>query len=84
MPSPDQFESWDDNLPIPRSLDNDVSGWVNMWSRQSDRADLPDTSTLVKSLVSSDPDFFPKIRNLLVLACTLFATSSEHSVVSLC
>ena len=40
-----------------------------MWSRQSDRADLPDT--LTKSLVSAGPDSFPNIRILLVLGCTL-------------
>jgi hypothetical protein len=42
-----------------------------MRSRQSDRADLPDT--LMKSLVSADPDSFPNIRILLVLGCTLLA-----------
>ena len=46
-----------------------------MRSRQSDRADLPDT--LMKSLVSADPDSFPNIRILLVLGCTLLATSAE-------
>jgi len=46
-----------------------------MWSRQSDRADLP--NTLMKSLVSADPDSFPNIRILLVLGCTLLATSAE-------
>ena len=46
-----------------------------MWSRQSDRADLPDT--LKKSLVSADPDSFPNNIILLVLGCTLLATSAE-------
>ena len=45
-----------------------------IWSRQSDRADLPDT--LIKSLVSADPDSFPKIIILLVLGCTLLVTSA--------
>jgi len=47
-----------------------------MWSRQSDRADL--SETLIKSLVSADPDSFPNIRNtVLVLEFTLRATSAE-------
>ena len=67
--SHEQFESWHDDLLTPRTLDNEVSGWFNMWSRQSDRVDLPDT--LMKSLVSTDPDSFPNIRILLVFECTL-------------
>ena len=43
--------------------------------RQSVRTDLPDT--LMKSLVSADPDYCPNIRILLVLGCTLPATSAE-------
>ena len=46
-----------------------------MRSRQSDRADLPDT--LMKSLVSADPDSFPNYKILPVLACTLPVTSAE-------
>ena len=46
-----------------------------MWSRESDRADLPDT--LMKSLVSADPDSFPNIIILLVFGCSLLATSAE-------
>jgi len=46
-----------------------------MWSRQSDRADLPDI--FMKSLVSADPDIFQNIRILPVLPCTLPATSTE-------
>ena len=65
MPAPDQLESWHDDLPTPRSLDNKVSRLFNVWSRQSDKADLLDT--LIRSLVSADPDSFPNTRNLLVL-----------------
>ena len=59
MPNPDQFESWHDDLPTPRSLDNEVSRQFNMRFRQFDRADLLDT--LIKYLVSADPDSFPNI-----------------------
>ena len=75
MPPPEQFESWDDDLLTPRSLDNEVSRLINMWSKQSDTADLPDT--LMKSLVSADPDSFPNITILLILGCTLLGTSAE-------
>ena len=69
MPPPEQFESWHDDLLTPRTLDNEVSRWLNIWSRQSDRADLPDT--LMKSLASPDQDTFPNIIILLVLRCIL-------------
>jgi len=49
---------WHD-MPTPRSIDIEVSRWFNMWFRQSDTVDLPDT--LMKSLVSADPDSFPKL-----------------------
>ena len=41
--------------------------------------DLPDA--FMKSIVSADPNSFPNIRILLVLGCTLLATSveAEHS-----
>ena len=42
---------------------------------QSDWADLP--NTLMKSLFSADPDSLPNIITLLVLICTLPATSPE-------
>jgi len=47
-----------------------------IWSRQTDKADLPDT--LMKYLVSADPDSFPNIRILLVLGCTLLAASTKE------
>jgi len=75
MPPPEQFESWHDALLTPRSLDNEVSRLFNVWSKQSDKANLPDT--LMKSLVSADPDSFPNIKIVLVLECTLLATSAE-------
>jgi len=76
MPTPKQLiESCHDDMLTLKSLDNEVSRWFNMWSRQSDRDDLPDT--LMKCLVSADSDSFPNIRILLVLACTLHVTSAE-------
>ena len=39
------------------------------------RVNLPDT--LIKSLVSADPNSFPNVRILLVLACTLPVTSAD-------
>jgi len=39
------------------------------------QADLPDS--LMKSLVSADPDSFQNIRILLVLGCTLLVTNMQ-------
>ena len=74
-PCPEHFHSWHDDLPTPKLLDNEVSRWFNMCSRQSDRADLPDT--LMKSLVYADPDIIPSIIILLVLGYTLPTKSAE-------
>jgi len=63
----DQFELWHDDLPTPRSLDNELFRWFNMWSRQYDTADL--AVTFIKS--------FQNIRILLVFGCTLFVTTAE-------
>jgi len=53
-----------------------------MWYRYSDMSEL--TNTLMKPLVYADTDSFPKIRILLVLGCTVLATSAEQGVYSLC
>jgi len=75
----ESFESWHDDLPTPRSLNNELSRWFNMWSRQSYRVDSSDI--LMKSLASADLVSFPNIRIVLGLRCTLPATSAavEHS-----
>ena len=73
--SPDQFKSLAWRPASPGSLDNEVSRWFNMCSWQFNSAYLPDT--LMKSLLSSDPDSFPNIIILLVLGCTLLATFAE-------
>jgi len=73
MSPAEQFESWHDELLTARSLDNKASRWFNMLSRQSDRNDLHDT--LMKSLLSTNRDSFRNIIILLVLGCTLLATS---------
>ena len=44
-----------------------------MWSKKSDKSDWPDS--LIKSLMSAD--YLPNIRLLLILRCTLPATSAE-------
>jgi len=80
--SPDQLESWHDDLPTPRILDNEVSRRFNMWPRESDRFGLLDT--LMKSLVSADPDCFSNIIILLVLGCTLLSHVQKQSVGFLC
>jgi len=69
LPHPEKFQSWHEDLLNPKSLDNEVSRWFNMWSRQCDRADFPDT--LMKSLAPAAPDCFPNIIVLLVLGFTL-------------
>jgi len=66
-------------MPPPEQFDNEVSRWFNMLTRQYDGADLPDT--LLKSLVCADPDIFQNIIILLVLGCTLPATTAEAEYI---
>ena len=49
-------------------------------SRKSDEADLP--GSIIKSLISADPDCIPNIRLLLLLWCTVPITyaEAEHSL----
>ena len=43
MLAPKQFESCHEDMLTPKSLDNDVSRWFNIWSRQSDTTILRDS-----------------------------------------
>ena len=65
--------SWENDLPFPKSLGNELRRWQSMW--QSAEKELP--SNLLLALGACDVDAFPNIHRLLLIACTLPISSAE-------
>ena len=64
---------WENDLPFPKSLENELRRWQIMW--QSAEKELP--SNLLLALGACDEDAFPNIHHLLLIACTLPISSAE-------
>ena len=64
---------WENNLPLPKSLGNELRRWQTMW--QSAEKELP--SNFLLALDACDVDAFPNIHRLLLIACTLPISSAE-------
>jgi hypothetical protein len=56
---------WEGDMPSSSSLKQEVSRWQRFWQSQSKVA-----SNLIESLQDADEDFFPNIRQLLLIGCT--------------
>ena len=66
---------WDNGLPFPKSLWNELRRWQIMW--QSAEKELP--SNLLLALGACDEDAFPNIHRLLLIACINSAISSAEA-----
>ena len=64
---------WDNDLPFPKSLGNELLRWQIMW--QSAEKELP--SNLLLALGTCDEDAFPNIHRLLFITCTQPISSAE-------
>ena len=64
---------WDNGLPFPKSLWNELRRWQIMW--QSAEKELP--SNLLLALGAFDEDAFSNIHRRLLIACTLPISSAE-------
>ena len=64
---------WENDLPFPKSLGNELRRWQIMW--QSAEKELP--SNLLLALGACDEDAFPNIHRLLLIACTLPISTAE-------
>ena len=63
-----------DDLPAISSLDTELLCWCVKWRGSSEARDL---YTPLKALTNTDGDFFPNIKEVFRIACTLSVTSAE-------
>ncbi len=74
---PDLVGLYADDLPEKASLDTELHCWTIKWQQDKEQAKSMDYDTPYKVLCSVDGDFFPNIKQLMTIACTLSVTSSE-------
>ncbi|XP_071958098.1 52 kDa repressor of the inhibitor of the protein kinase-like [Antedon mediterranea] len=68
-----ELEFWYDDLPRHEHLHSELQRWKRLCSQQQE---LP--ATLTEAIVKlADPDVFPNVRALLLIACVLPVTSAE-------
>jgi len=63
---------WEQDLPSPFGLDNELRRWKDQWSKESE---VP--HSLKDCLVHADNCFYPNIRQLLLVGCTSPVGSCE-------
>ena len=71
-----EFAFWNDDLPSPSTLKNELKDWFKKWKDSTTQAEaVPDN--LLAALEQCDADIYPCIHRLLVIGCTLPVTSCE-------
>ena len=82
----DELLFWKDDLPFPKSLDQELRRWEDLWKRKKtspfgyDQEQLPTVNipdNFLLSLTACDSHSFPNIHRLLIIGCTLPITSAE-------
>ena len=68
----DLISVYKEDLPTPSSLDCELHCWTSKWQGEAEQA-----RSLDSPLSVVDGDFFPNIKKLLSIACTLSVTSAE-------
>ena len=71
----DLVSLYDDDLPSPSNLNTELHCWSVKWRGKTDEAKELDTPS--KALTSTDSDFFPNIKQIFHIICTLSVTSAE-------
>ena len=64
----DKLLFYEDDLPRPTSLQSEVNSWQRKWSSIQEDA-RPDN--FAEAVKQADGDFYPNIRKLLLIGCTL-------------
>ena len=72
---PDLVKLYADDMVQKASLDTELHCWTVKWQQEKEHA--KSLNTPYKVLHSVDRDFFPNIKQLMTIACTLSVTSSE-------
>jgi len=70
----DKLLFYEDDLPRPTSLQSEVNSWQRKWSSIQEDA-RPDN--FAEAVKQADGDFYPNIRKLLLIGCTLPVGSCE-------
>ena len=71
----DLLSLYKDDLPTPSSLDTELHCWSVKW--QGKVAEAQHLDSPLNALRNVDGDFFPNIKRLFKIACTLSVTSAE-------
>ena len=72
---PDLVKLYADDMVQIGSLDTELHCWTVKWQQEKELANSMNNP--YKVLCSVDGDFFPNIKQLMTIACTLAVTSSE-------
>ncbi len=67
----DELLYWSQDLPFSSSLAGELRQWQSLWENKSCSNDSSIPSNLLQSLIFCDPDSFPNIHQLLLIAFTL-------------
>ena len=70
----DLLSTYEDDLPSPSTIETEIHLWNTKWK---DNPTAHSLDTPLKAVTSTDRDFFPNIRKLLEIACTLPVSSAE-------
>ena len=74
---PENFNFWNDNLPFPMSLSEELQRWKRLWITDHDESTTVIPSNFLEALSSCVSVSFPNIYHLLLIGCTLPITSAE-------
>jgi len=74
---PDLISFYNDDLPSPASLDAELHCWGVKWADVEVRQQAKALNNPRKTLAIIDSDFFPNIKVLITIACTIAVTSAE-------
>ena len=74
---PDLLKLYGNDIPSPASLDSELHAWSLKWQRQRTDHTVKSLDSPIKVLGIIDQDFYPNIKLLFKVACTLPITSVE-------
>ena len=71
----EKLQFWQQDLPTPSSLLSELKEWQYFWKQRTPTLQLP--RNLIECVKYADEDMYPNIRVLLIIGCTLPASSAE-------
>ena len=71
----ERLSFYSEHLPSPASLEAKLHCWTMKWQSEPEKAKELDSP--LKTITSTDQVFFPNVKSLLQIACSLSVTSAE-------